>query len=207
MKTGDLIAALSQDGQVERGAAGRAVALLLPLAALAAAGVFYAVFGLRPDLYGALAATATKLAISLALAATALAAALRLSRPGAKAPFVWLAAPLAVLLLALAGDLGAHGLVDWRVRLFGQTSAACVTLVIALSIAPLIALIAALRHGAPTRPTLTGLLAGLAAAGVGASVYALHCPEDSPLFFAAWYGTAALLTALAGAICGRLLRW
>lgn len=210
IKTQDLIAALARDGLGARASVGRGAALALSGAALLAAALFYAAFDLRPGLTGAAAmATAMKLAIALSLVAAGLWAALGLARPGAPqgARLAALAAPLALLLAALIGDLAANGLVDWRARLFGQTSMACVLLVIVLSAPPLVALVAALRRGAPDRPTLAGLVAGLTAAGVGASIYALHCPEDSPLFFATWYGAATLVAALAGAGCGRWLRW
>jgi hypothetical protein len=104
-------------------------------------------------------------------------------------------------------DLSQHGVADWDARLFGRTSLMCAPLIVALSAAPLAALLAAMRAGAPDRPPLAGALLGLAAAGLGASVYALHCPEDSPLFLAAWYSLAALSAAAAGAACGRWLRW
>ncbi|MBD3765305.1 MAG: DUF1109 family protein, partial [Rhodobacterales bacterium] len=44
-------------------------------------------------------------------------------------------------------------------------------------------------------------------AGVAAG-YALHCTEDSPLFFVLWYGLGILVPTLAGAWLGRrLLAW
>jgi hypothetical protein len=65
-----------------------------------------------------------------------------------------------------------------------------------------------LRHGAPTRPGLTGAVAGLLAGGFGAAIYAAYCVEDSPFFMAAWYTLAIAGVAIAGALAGtRLLRW
>ena len=41
-----------------------------------------------------------------------------------------------------------------------------------------------------------------------AAFYAAHCPDDSPLFVAAWYSLAVALVAAVGAATGRLtLRW
>ena len=58
------------------------------------------------------------------------------------------------------------------------------------------------------RPRLAGAVAGLASAGLAASLYALYCPDDSPLFVATWYTLAAAITAGVGAIAGkRWLRW
>ena len=66
----------------------------------------------------------------------------------------------------------------------------------------------ALRQGAPTRPTLTGVVAGLFAGGVAAAIYAAHCPDDSPLFVALWYSLGIAIVALVGGLAGRLaLRW
>ena len=57
-------------------------------------------------------------------------------------------------------------------------------------------------------PGLSGALAGLLAGGVGAARYAIHCTEDSPLFYATWYGIAILLATGIGAVAGRrVLRW
>ena len=65
-----------------------------------------------------------------------------------------------------------------------------------------------LRRGAPARPALTGALLGLASAGGIAAGYALHCTEDSPLFFVSWYSLAILLVAGLGALAGRrVLHW
>ena len=42
-------------------------------------------------------------------------------------------------------------------------------------------------------PALTGALAGAAAAGLAATIYATHCPDNSPLFVATWYPLATLV--------------
>jgi hypothetical protein len=55
---------------------------------------------------------------------------------------------------------------------------------------------------------MTGAVAGLFAGALGAVLYATHCPDDSPLFVAVWYGLAIAAVALIGALAGRrLLRW
>jgi hypothetical protein len=46
------------------------------------------------------------------------------------------------------------------------------------------------------------------AGGVGATLYALHCTDDSPFFVAAWYSSAIAIVTLIGYATGRRwLRW
>ncbi len=55
---------------------------------------------------------------------------------------------------------------------------------------------------------LAGATAGLVAAAIGATLYASHCQDDSPLFVATWYVIAVAIMALLGAVLGsRFLRW
>jgi hypothetical protein len=66
----------------------------------------------------------------------------------------------------------------------------------------------ALRHGAPSRPAFVGALAGVMSAALGATLYAAHCTDDSPLFVAAWYTVAVVVMAALGAAIGnRVLRY
>ena len=72
----------------------------------------------------------------------------------------------------------------------------------------LVATLWALRRGASVHPDLSGAAARLLSGGVSATVYALYCNEDSPLFFAFWYVLAILLVTAAGSLLGaRVLRW
>jgi hypothetical protein len=90
----------------------------------------------------------------------------------------------------------------------GKNSILCLTAIPALGIGPLALLIVAMRQGAPTRPVLAGLFAGLLAGGIAATFYAANCTDDSPLFVATWYPLAIAILAGAGALAGRLaLRW
>jgi hypothetical protein len=73
---------------------------------------------------------------------------------------------------------------------------------------PLAGLFALARRGAPVRPRLTGLAAGIGAAGLATVAYALHCPEDAVPFLATWYPLAMAVAGGLGALAGpRLLRW
>src|SRR3569623_362190 len=67
----------------------------------------------------------------------------------------------------------------------------------------LIAALLMLRKGATSRPMLMGAFAGLMSAGLGATLYAAHCMDDSPLFVATWYTLAAAFVTFAGAMIGR----
>jgi hypothetical protein len=64
---------------------------------------------------------------------------------------------------------------------------------------------------APGRPNVScydGGGGGLLAGGLGATVFAMHCTNDSPLFVAIWYALAIGLMSIFGAVVGRhALRW
>ena len=93
-------------------------------------------------------------------------------------------------------------------RWIGNNSLVCVTSIPLIGIGPLAAFLLALRHGAPTSPSVSGALAGIAAGGLAATFYAAHCADDSPLFVATWYTLAIAFLALAGAFAGRVVaRW
>jgi len=77
-----------------------------------------------------------------------------------------------------------------------------------MSMPLLAAALIGLRHGAPTRPAVSGAIAGLLSAGLAATLYASHCTDDSPLFVATWYTIAtALVAAIGAAIGARVLRF
>jgi hypothetical protein len=96
----------------------------------------------------------------------------------------------------------------WMSRLMGDNAMHCTVTIPVLAAPVLAALIVALRPGAPLHPGLTGAMAGAAAAGVGALVYASSCPDDSPLFVATWYTIGTALLAVIGAVAGaRVLRF
>lgn len=117
---------------------------------------------------------------------------------------------LAPLLLAGAViiELATAPLDAWPRRLVGHNAAHCLTLIPLLSVLPLACLLSALRRGAPRNPGLAGATAGLAAGAVAAAIYALTCPDDSPLFIATWYSIAIAIVTAASAYAGsRLLRW
>lgn len=211
MKTDALIAALAADHATPPPSLRRGFALAIVAGAAISLALFMATLGVRTDAGSALLTSlrfAFKFLATGLLAVTAAVVVLRLSRPGAPHPlWLLLAAPL-LLAVAVALELVALPSSQWLASLFGTTWKACLVSIPLLSLAPLAAILLALRRGAPTSPALAGAVAGLLAGGMGAFIYASHCPGDSPLFLGAWYTVTIAGMALAGAVVGaRLLRW
>jgi hypothetical protein len=209
MKTDDLILALSADAAPRGQSLRRRVALGLAIGALVSLAAFMSVIGPRPD-FAAAAHTMRfdlKFVDTLAVLAPAFFLCLRLSRPEAApgAILAWLLAPVAILGAGVAVELAMAPSAQWGAKLVGSNSMHCLLVIPILSIPPLAALIFALREGAPRHPALTGALAGAAAAGVAATIYASNCPDDSPLFVVTWYPLATGVVVLVGALAGR--RW
>ena len=216
MKTDELIAALAADLRTDGPRAGwrpaRRIALMVPLAMLLVAGGFLGAVGLRAGLGSppVLGAVALKQMIVLTAAGAGLLVALRAADPvGARGGRLGLLLlPAALLTVAVLADIAIDGTAGWHDRLVGHNGLRCVVAIPLLGIPLLAAILAALRDGAAPRPGFAGALAGLAAAGLGAAIYALNCTDDSPLFVAAWYGIAASVMAGLGALAGRrVLRW
>jgi hypothetical protein len=212
VKTENLINALEADAGRRPLAQRTAWLLALGAAVALAAAVFFATIGPRPDIGHA---TQTmrfdfKFVYTLALVAAALPVARACARPGSSARRLmpWLLVAPLLLACAVVLELFAVPSSDWIARLIGTNWLYCMTLIPLIGIGPLAVFLAALRHGAPTRPVLAGAAAGLLASGIAATFYAAHCTDDSPLFVATWYTIAfAALTGL-GALGGRLfLRW
>lgn len=150
-----------------------------------------------------------KVAVLLSVASTSVVLLLDTAGPASAPRRRWLLM-LAPLLLAAAilWELVTVPSPMWPAHLIGHNAARCLALVPLISAAPLACLLFALRSGAPARPGLAGATAGLLAGGIAATVYAVTCPDDSPLFIAAWYSTAiAIVTGVSAFIGGRLLRW
>lgn len=149
-----------------------------------------------------------KLAYTIGLGGLGLVAVPALSRPDRRLVWPLLAAGALVLLALGVGTMGWMQ-ADWAMPvLMGGTALVCPWLII-LTAAPLLAmLLGTMRRFAPASPTLAGLAAGLLAGGFGAAAYAFYCGETSMMFMAVWYSLGIALTALLGAIIGRvMLRW
>ena len=212
MKTGDLIRALAADSEVHPMSPGRALALALIPGVAIALGLHFAILGLRPDLLTLLGEPRLlfKLCLTILLLGLSRPLVLRLVRPGASVRRAALMLAIVPALLAAANlaELLAVPAAEWGQRLVGNNAMFCLKSIPFLAAAPLVATLLALRQGAPERPALAGAAAGLFAGAIGAACYATHCPDDSPLFVAAWYSLAIGIVAAVGAVAGsRCLRW
>jgi len=144
------------------------------------------------------------------LAAAGVFAVVRAGRPGARlgAPLAALAAPLVAMWLLAAAVLWLAPSSARPALLIGHSWAECPINIALLSAPVFVAMLWAMRGLAPTRLRLAGAMAGLAAGGVGALVYTLHCDELAAPFLATWYVVAMLVPTLIGAWLGpRVLRW
>ena len=212
MKTDDLIGALVQDGATRRPSVGVRMTVALAMGGAVASVLFALILGVRPDIGSAVQTSRflLKLAFTVSGFACALWASVQLARPDANLGKVLAGLAIAPVLLALtvAYELTAIAPDQWSTRAIGSNSRICLVAVPLLSIAPLIALLAALRAGAPRSPLTAGAVAGLLAGALGASLYATHCVDDSPLFVALWYTPTIALMVVLGAVAGRrMLRW
>lgn len=213
MKTVDFIRALSEDHNAWPRPPLRRTFAAAILAGFAAASLAFALtLGIRPDAASAIETWRYdfKFVVTLTLAGTSAWLVWRLARPAADprpAKLAMAAAPI-LLLGAVLYELWALPESSWLPRAIGTNSVACVISITLLSIGPLAAAFYALRRGAPLRPGLAGAVAGLLASALAAALYAMHCPDDSPLFGAIWYTAAMALVAVTGFVAGRrFLRW
>ncbi|MBM3544378.1 MAG: DUF1109 family protein [Alphaproteobacteria bacterium] len=212
MKTENFIDALAADLPSTGMPIARTLALCTLAGALLAGLVFLWTLGVRPD-FAEASLTARfqfKLVYTLALLIPALALTWHLARPGVSSrAWLWaLLIPFGALIVACVLELAAVPSGEWASRLVGSHAWAFLTIIPVLSLAPLAALLFGLSRGAPTRRTLAGAAAGLASAALAAALYASNCPDDSPLFVAAWYTIAIGSVTFVGALLGSyVLRW
>ena len=207
METDQLIRTLAADNAHRA----RPVGLVLALALLAAAPVslvmFFAALGVRPDVMTAMHNPFfdLKFLVTLALAISAIAVSLHLSRPEAslRGWSLLLLIPVGILLAGIGSEMMLPQRLPMLTRLIGSNSRICMSAIPLISLPLLAAALVGLRHGAPTRPAVTGAVAGLLSSGLAATLYAAHCTDDSPLFVATWYTLATALITVVGALVGR----
>jgi hypothetical protein len=212
METDQLIRTLAADTRERPWPVGLVLAVALLAAGLVSIAMFSAALGVRPDVMSAMHNPFfdLKFVVTLALASSAIVVGLHLSRPEATLRgWAWL---LLIPLLFLAGGIGCEMLlpqpVPMMTRMIGKNWSVCLVAIPALSLPLLAAALIGLRHGASTRPAVTGAIAGMLSAGLAATLYASHCTDDSPLFVATWYTIGTALLAVIGAVAGaRVLRF
>jgi hypothetical protein len=212
MDTDQLIRTLAADSAYRL----RPMWLALTLALVSAAPITIAIFfwrlGVRPDVMTAMHNPFfdLKFAVTLGLAIPAIAISLHLSRPEASLRgWLWLLViPVGLLVAGIAGEMMLPQRLPMMARLIGSNSRICLTAIPLMSLPLLAAALIGLRHGAPSRPALTGAIAGLLSSGLAATLYASNCTDDSPLFVITWYSIATAMVASIGALAGnRLLRF
>ena len=212
MKTDELISLLSDDLKpAPRGLVARTLALGLIGGMALSTLLMWGLLGPRPDLAPAMAGGAfwMKFFYVAAIGVLGLWIVERQARAGAEArtPFLLLAVPVVALVVAASVQLSAPD-ANSAALIMGRSSDVCAFLILLLSLPIFAGLLLALRQLAPTRTTLAGAGAGLAAGGWAATVYAFHCNESTAPFIVIWYSLGILLAAGLGALVGRFaLRW
>lgn len=211
MRTEDLIRALAEDGQP--GTPPRRALLVALLSSVVVVGVLFGLtLGPRANLMSLFGSWRFDLKLAYVVALTALAAhgVMKLTNPVERpARAVWHLTPAVLLLVCgLAAEMWLVPAGEFGRRMIGTNATACLMAIPLYALAPLGAFLYAMRSGAPSSATATGALIGLLSAALGASFYALHCTDDSPLFVALWYTIAIAVMTGVGALLGRrLLRW
>jgi hypothetical protein len=212
MKTDDLIRALAADKEPTGPAPGLALALAGAVGFALSVLLFTWLVPLRPNLGEAMHTFPFMLKpieMGILVVASAILV-LRLARPGASfGSVLWVAGLVpAIMIAALIYEMASVPRVLWLDRLAGMHWYICVMNMVILSLPVTSALLVGLRLGAPTRPGLAGAGAGLLGGAIAAGIYISHCPDDSPMFVAAWFTLAVVIATGIGALAGsRLLRW
>jgi hypothetical protein len=212
VKTRELVEAIVSDIDSRGLAPARALALASIPAIAIALGLHLAILGLRPHLISLLGDPRImfKLGLTILLAVQSARMVVRLVKPAANVRGAALRVALVPVLLIAAVFAELIVLPEnlWVRRAIGSNAAFCLMSIPLLAVVPLAGTLLAMRQGAPGNPSLAGAAAGLFAGAVGAACYATHCPDDSPLFVAAWYSLAIGFVAAAGALAGRrILHW
>lgn len=210
MRTDDLISALAADREASSPRVGQAVGMALAVGMIVSSAVFFAALGIRPDIATALSTWRfdAKLAIIGVAVVAAVMDCIRSARPGTNSAPVFSLIAVGLLAVVVAIELAVVPSNSWLSRMVGSNALMCLLSIPLLSLAPLVALLLAMRTAAPASPIRAGAAIGVLAAACGAALYATHCFDDSPLFVATWYLLAAVPMIGLGAVAGsRLLKW
>lgn len=214
MRTDELIDMLSTNVEpVHHGRVTRSLGMAVAVGAAGALLAALVALGVRQDLNSpdALGFLLLKLAFTVGVVVVASRFLIRLARPGGERktrPALALA-PFAALVLLAALSLGSAPSSHWDEMVVDEMWLECLVSIPVIAIVPFAVIVWAVRRfAAPTDLERTGAFVGLAAGGVSAMGYAVHCTGDSLPYIALWYGGTIAMCTLAGAILGpRLLRW
>ena len=214
MRTDELIDMLSTNVEpVEHGQVTRSLGIAVAIGAAGSLVGTLVALGVRQDLNSldALGFLLLKLAFTLGVVVVASCFLIRLARPGGeqKTRPVLALAPFAAIVLLAALSLWFAPRSHWDEMAVDGMWLECLVSIPIIAVMPFAVIIWAVRRfAAPTDLGRTGAFVGLAAGGVSAMGYALHCTGGSLPFIALWYGGTIALCTLAGAMLGpRLLRW
>jgi len=206
MDTEQLIRSLAADNPHRSRPVGYVLALTLLAAMPVSLAIFMMRLGVRPDVMTAMHNPFfdLKFVVTISLAICAIVVGLHLSRPEASIRgWAWLLLiPAGIVAAGIAGEMMMPQRLPVMTRLIGSNSRICMTAIPIMSLPILAAALISLRHGAPSRPAITGAIAGLMSAGLAATLYAAHCTDDSPLFVVTWYSIATALVVAVGALAG-----
>src|SRR6201991_3105094 len=165
MDTDQLIKTLAADNAHRPRPVGAVLAMALLAAAPVSILMFVAELGVRPDVMTAMHNPFfdLKFAVTLALAASAIIVSLHLARPEDELRgWVWLfAIPAGLLVAGISGEMMMPQRMPAMTRMVGSNSKVCLSAIPAMSLPLLIGALVGLRHGAPSRPSLAGAIAGM----------------------------------------------
>lgn len=211
MKTEDLIAKLAASAASAVVPVDRALIRAVVVGFGLSTALFLGAMHLRPDITLAFQTPRfiLKLLVSVSLAVTAAMLLPAVARPLPRfRRFQSLAIAPGLLAAGVLLELYFMPMNTWTTQLMGRNASNCLLLIPLLSFPAAIPLLMALRRGAPAHPAQAGAIAGIVAGGIGATLYALLCPNDSPLFVATWYSIAiAAVAMLCAGLGNRALRW
>lgn len=213
MKTDELVAALARSATpVDVRAVRRQFSMTLMVGSVLTVAAMLVFLGPRPDWRSVIELPMfwMKLAFPGAIAVAAFLAVRRLSHPGMRlgGTIAGLAIPVLVVWLMAASVLAGAPPSERAAMVFGSSWWQCPAIIAALSVPAFVAAFGAVKGMAPTRPELTGAIAGLFAGAVAAFAYAFYCVEMQAPFLAVWYVLGMLIPAGVGAVVGRrVLRW
>ncbi|CAN7319094.1 DUF1109 domain-containing protein [Phyllobacterium sp. LjRoot231] len=209
----DLIARLTGELKpVSRMAVLKRVGVGLGISLVVSAVLMYFWLGMRPDMMTAKGTMPfwSKLIYTLALAVVGTWAIKRIGHPLGSIRVNLAIMGMLIVVISMLGfvQLAMAPLGAQYYLLTGESVTVCTFNIVMLSLPLLVGAFWVLHGLAPTRLTIAGAAAGLAAGAIGSLVYSFHCTESTMPFVAIWYTLGVLIPGLIGAITGRfVLRW